>query len=69
MSEVPELAGAVWRKSSYSNADGGQCVEVAPLVNGGVAIRDSKDPHSGVLTFTAAEWRAFVNGTKAGEFD
>lgn len=68
MSEVSELAGATWRKSSYSNGDGGQCVEVAPLVNGGMAVRDSKNPDGGVLMFTAGEWSAFVKGTKAGEF-
>jgi hypothetical protein len=68
MSDLSELAGA-WRKSSYSNGDGGQCVEVAPLTDGGMAVRDSKNPRGGMLRFTAGEWSAFVKGAKAGEFD
>ncbi|HKT05478.1 MAG TPA: DUF397 domain-containing protein, partial [Rugosimonospora sp.] len=32
-------------------------------------VRDSKDPHGPVLEFTAAEWSAFVDGAKGGEFD
>jgi hypothetical protein len=55
-----------WRTSSYTN--NGTCVEVADLPGGGTAVRDSKDPASPVLTFTAAEWVAFVRGVKAGEF-
>ena len=57
-----------WRKSSYSGNSGGQCVEVgtaAPLI----AVRDSKDPTGPILTFTSAEWTAFLHGAAAGEFD
>jgi hypothetical protein len=46
-----------WHKSSFSGANG--CVEVAP-VEGGAAVRDSKDPASPVLRFTAREWEAFL---------
>lgn len=56
-----------WRRSSYSN--NGTCVEVADLPDGGRMVRDSEDPASPVLTFTHAEWDAFVHGVKAGEFD
>lgn len=56
-----------WRRSSYSN--NGTCIEVADLPDGGWMVRDSKDPASPVLTFTPAEWDAFVHGVKAGEFD
>ena len=60
----------VWRKSSRSNGNGGECVEVAELPAGGRAVRDSKDQGSGpTLRFTPAEWRAFVEGVKLGEFD
>jgi hypothetical protein len=64
---APELAGAVWRKSSRSNGQG-QCVEVARL-NQAMAVRDSKDPAGPVLTFTSGEWAAFIAGAKDGEFD
>lgn len=57
-----------WRKSSYSpNED--NCVEVAELPEGGMAVRDSKRPELGYLSFTAGEWDAFVKGAKDGEFD
>ncbi|HXP21007.1 MAG TPA: DUF397 domain-containing protein [Streptosporangiaceae bacterium] len=60
---------AVWRKSSYSGDNGGNCVEVAGNLPGAVAVRDSKDPSGPVLTFTPAEWHAFVAGVRDGEFD
>ncbi|GAA0898775.1 hypothetical protein GCM10009559_61900 [Pseudonocardia zijingensis] len=40
---MTDLADAVWRKSSRSNGDGGECVEVADLPDGSRAVRDSKD--------------------------
>lgn len=57
-----------WRKSSYSNGNGGNCVEVAELPEGGRVVRDSKDCSGPVLTFTAAEWAAFIAGVRDGEF-
>jgi hypothetical protein len=57
-----------WRKASAS-AVTGNCVELAPLPNGGVAVRDSKDQHGPVLKFTKDEWAAFVSGMTAGEFE
>lgn len=59
---------AVWRKSSYSNGSGGDCVEVATLPRG-IGIRDSKDPSGPALTFSVAEWEAFTAGVRGGEFD
>lgn len=61
-------AGLVWRKARASQSNG-NCVEVAPLTGGGVAVRDSKDPEGPILRFTAAEWSAFTEGMAAGEFD
>ncbi len=65
----PNLTGAQWRKSSYSNGNGGDCVEVADLDGGGRAVRDSKNRSGPTLIFTAAEWAAFTAGVRAGEFD
>jgi hypothetical protein len=61
-----DLAGAVWRKSTYSNDNG--CVEVA-FANGQIAVRDSKDRSGPILRFTSLEWWAFVGGVRHGEFD
>jgi hypothetical protein len=57
-----------WRKSSYSNGSGGDCVEVADGLAHTVPVRDSKDPQGPALVFRAAAWAAFVAGVKAGEF-
>jgi hypothetical protein len=62
-----ELAGAVWRKSRRSNGQA-NCVEVAFLADGQVAVRNSRDPRGSVLIFTAGEWNAFAGGVADGEF-
>ncbi|MEV5427904.1 DUF397 domain-containing protein [Streptomyces sp. NPDC052701] len=59
---------ARWIKSRHSNAEG-NCVEVAALGGGGVALRNSRDPDGPALVYTAAEVAAFVAGAKDGEFD
>ncbi|WP_030911832.1 DUF397 domain-containing protein [Streptosporangium amethystogenes] len=64
-----DLSNAVWRKSSLSGPNGGQCVEVAANLPGTVAVRDSKDPDGAKLLFTPAQWRSFVGGIKSGDFD
>jgi hypothetical protein len=63
-----ELAGARWVKSSRSGPTGGNCVEVARLDDGHVAIRNSRYPSGPALVFTPQEWDAFVGGTRDGEF-
>lgn len=60
---------AQWFKSARSNGGGGNCVETAHLDDGGMAVRDSKNPAGGILFFTPTEWSAFVGGVKDGEFD
>ncbi|RZT82115.1 uncharacterized protein DUF397 [Micromonospora violae] len=55
-----DLTGARWRKSTRSGNDAGACVEVADNLAGRVHVRDSKDRDGGLLTFTPAAWRAFV---------
>jgi Domain of unknown function (DUF397) len=66
---VADLTGAVWRKSTRSGGNGGDCVEVADNLPGVVAVRDSKDPNGPALTFTPSEWKAFIGGVHDGEFD
>jgi hypothetical protein len=67
---APDPAGTVWRKSSYSNANGGTgCIEVAALPTGGVAVRDTKDRARPPHVHSAAAWRAFLAGVRAGEFE
>ena len=62
---MEDQIGPRWRKSSYSGNGGSDCVEVAPISPGTVAVRDSKDPHGPVLAVAPAEWRAFISGVKA----
>ncbi|MDO3701915.1 DUF397 domain-containing protein [Micromonospora sp. C28SCA-DRY-2] len=57
-----DLTSARWRKSSRSNGQGGNCVEVADNLPGVVAVRDSKDPAGPALTFDPDAWRAFIAG-------
>lgn len=65
-----EAFHATWRKSSRSSNNGSNCVEVADLPDGRRRVRDSKQRGDGpVLVFTAAEWTAFIEGVKLGEFD
>ena len=60
--------GLTWRKSKASNPSGA-CVEVAPLPDGEVAVRNSRHPSGPALIYTRAEIAAFLAGARAGEFD
>ncbi|MEV0375816.1 DUF397 domain-containing protein [Streptomyces sp. NPDC050636] len=62
------ISGAQWLKSSASSAVG-NCVEVAALPGGDVAVRNSRYPDGPALVYTRDELRAFVAGAKSGEFD
>lgn len=48
-----------WFKSSYSGAEGGQCVEVA-VTSDAIWVRDSKRPGGPVLAVGAEAWAGFV---------
>ncbi|QUQ66265.1 DUF397 domain-containing protein [Kutzneria sp. CA-103260] len=63
-----DLSGVAWRKSRRSGAVG-NCVEVARLANGDIAVRNSRYPNGPALVYTQAEITAFVGGVKDGEFD
>ena len=61
------LDNVIWRKSSYSGSNGGDCVEVAMLPGDSRAVRDSKDQGGPKLRFSCEEWRAFTTCLKRGE--
>ncbi|WP_248958150.1 DUF397 domain-containing protein [Sphaerisporangium perillae] len=63
---MDDLRDALWRKSSYSGGDGGNCVEVASNLPGIVAVRDSKNLAGPALVFTPGEWSAFLSEVKDG---
>jgi hypothetical protein len=58
-----------WHKAKASN-NNGSCVEVMETEDGAFLLRDTKDGTDGYAhRFTSAEWRAFLAGVRAGEFD
>ncbi|MEW1753553.1 DUF397 domain-containing protein [Streptomyces angustmyceticus] len=61
-----DLNSAQWRKSSYSNGDGADCVEIADGVPGVVPVRDSKAPQGPALLIPADAWCGFVTALKTG---
>jgi hypothetical protein len=51
--------GEAWHKSSYSGAEGGECIEVAETSDA-VWVRDSKRPAETRLSFSLEAWDGFV---------
>ncbi|MEV7872763.1 DUF397 domain-containing protein [Streptomyces sp. NPDC088124] len=70
MTPTPDLSRTEWVKSSYSEGNGGQCVEWAPAcaASGVVPVRDSKDPSGPTLDIPTSAFASFVAGVKSGEF-
>ncbi|MEV1024371.1 DUF397 domain-containing protein [Streptomyces sp. NPDC050264] len=60
-----DLGDALWFKSSYSNGDGGNCVEVAEGTPGIVPVRDSKNPAGGIIVVADTTWSAFIAEVRA----
>ncbi|MCX4906421.1 DUF397 domain-containing protein [Streptomyces sp. NBC_00878] len=59
-STEPDLSSARWHTSGYSNATGGDCVEVASNLPGVVPVRDSKSQDSPVLLISPTTWTTFI---------
>lgn len=59
-----DLTAADWRKSTYSNGAGGDCLELADNIPGTVPVRDSKNPAGPVLFLAPAAWSAFISGMR-----
>jgi hypothetical protein len=55
------MAATAWRKSSFSDGGGSDCVEVA-LSEVGATVRDSKNPSGAMLRLTAPAWQQLVAG-------
>ncbi|MET8370770.1 DUF397 domain-containing protein [Micromonospora profundi] len=66
---MTDLTGAVWRKSTRSGDNGGNCVEVATNLHAIVAVRDSKGDGGQALVFTPGSWQRFVIAVRASRSD
>ncbi|ANZ17275.1 DUF397 domain-containing protein [Streptomyces noursei] len=58
-----------WRKSSYSDGEGAECMEVVDGYPHGIPVRDSKAPRGPVIVVPAGAWSAFVDAVKGGALD
>ncbi|MEU8176381.1 DUF397 domain-containing protein [Microbispora hainanensis] len=63
-----QLGQQDWRKSRHSNPSG-NCVEVAALSDGRVAVRNSRHPCGPALIVSLEAMAAFLRSAKEGEFD
>ena len=64
----PRLEHPTWRKSRHSNPSG-NCVEIAALDGGAIAIRNSRHPDGPALICERADFAAFLAGARDGDFD
>lgn len=66
MSTAIDLSTAIWRTSSYTNAEGGACVQVADGFPGVTPVRDSKLSGDPTLIFPTQAWGTFVTAVRYG---
>ena len=52
-----------WRKSTYSDGSGGNCIETASS-DGTILIRDTTNRDGGTLIFTVDAWQVFTGSLK-----
>jgi hypothetical protein len=64
MRAATELSTIRWRKSSHSNVDGGNCLEVADGFSGATLVRDSKKTTGAALLLSDKAWLRFVESLK-----
>jgi Domain of unknown function (DUF397) len=57
---------SAWRKAS--TCANSECVEIA-RERDMILLRDTKSPQTPPFRYTTEEFRAFIDGAKAGEFD
>ncbi len=68
MKTIPDPSALTgWRKSTYSNGQGGECIEVFDGFTDTIPVRDSKNPHGPALVFPAHGWSSFVTAVKNGQ--
>ncbi|SFE63593.1 protein of unknown function [Actinopolyspora alba] len=65
---MSELHGAVWRKSSRSGGNGGNCVEVG-FAREVIGVRDTKDRDGGTLAVNSTAWTSFLDAIKSDRLD
>jgi hypothetical protein len=65
---VINVQSIAWRKSSYSDHQGGNCVELRGL-RFMIEVRDSKNPNGAKLALTTADWHAFTRRIKDSQHD
>jgi uncharacterized protein DUF397 len=58
------IDSATWRKSTYSGANGGGCVEASVAELGRVLVRDTTNRGGRVLNVSAKAWRSLISSLK-----
>ena len=66
---MTQIPSTILQFRTSSRCSKGACIEVAPLPEGGAAVRDTKDRSQRPLVFAADEWADFLASVKNGQFD